>query len=550
MKSKVFVSCCLIAAAAMGQVSHVVPPDTAGVNPSSPFNSWATAATNIQQAVNAAVGQDWTNVWVSNGTYNLTSQVEIAAAMTVCSWHDGALDRAGTIINGGNLSGNPTSNRCFYIDHTNAVVAGFTITNGWAYGEGLTTGQAGGGVYVNKGMLFECSVLACKAQYLGGGVMVQSAGVVRNCLINGNTSLVAGGGARVWGGVLDNCDVVSNYSAGSGGGLSLSHACLVTNTRVKFNYSVGTAGGANLVGGLVTHSEISINSNKSHGAGMYNENALSTTAYCTVNGNVSYATAGIGGGLYMRNGAAAEHCFVASNVAGYGGGVYMDYASCRYADIIGNLGHGIGHNRGGGGLYVNNTGMVENCRIIGNISTNGAGLVLWTGSDITVRNCLIAGNVSTGNYGAVYFYQGTNSVLQNCTVVSNYAAIYGGGLYFSSSPCFVENSIIYNNTNGGGSIHSNYYISSSTPKFNYCCTAPSVGVYGAENTAADPAFIDWEAGDYRLSRLSVCVNAGSNQLWMADAFDLDAKARLDRFSGLVDMGCYEYVAHGTMLLIK
>jgi len=33
---------------------------------------------------------------------------------------------------------------------------------------------------------------------------------------------------------------------------------------------------------------------------------------------------------------------------------------------------------------------------------------------------------------------------------------------------------------------------------------------------------------------------------MNGAFDLDGHSRIDRFSGVVDMGCYEYLPAGTM----
>jgi hypothetical protein len=37
---------------------------------------------------------------------------------------------------------------------------------------------------------------------------------------------------------------------------------------------------------------------------------------------------------------------------------------------------------------------------------------------------------------------------------------------------------------------------------------------------------------------------------MLDVPDLAGRRRIDRFSGLVDMGCYEYVGAGTLLTIK
>jgi hypothetical protein len=36
---------------------------------------------------------------------------------------------------------------------------------------------------------------------------------------------------------------------------------------------------------------------------------------------------------------------------------------------------------------------------------------------------------------------------------------------------------------------------------------------------------------------------------MSGALDLDGRSRIDRFSGIVDMGCYEYLPGGSMYLI-
>jgi hypothetical protein len=58
--------------------------------------------------------------------------------------------------------------------------------------------------------------------------------------------------------------------------------------------------------------------------------------------------------------------------------------------------------------------------------------------------------------------------------------------------------------------------------------------------------VDWTSGDYHLAQGSPCINSGTNCGWMTGAFDLDGHYRLDRYSGLVDMGCYEYIPAGTM----
>lgn len=62
---------------------------------------------------------------------------------------------------------------------------------------------------------------------------------------------------------------------------------------------------------------------------------------------------------------------------------------------------------------------------------------------------------------------------------------------------------------------------------------------------ADPKFIDKDSGNWRLKPGSPCVNAGVIRAGM-QAVDIDGRRRLDKFSELLDMGCYEYVPSGVM----
>ena len=125
--------------------------------------------------------------------------------------------------------------------------------------------------------------------------------------------------------------------------------------------------------------------------------------------------------MHLVNGAAANHCIVSSNAASYGGGLYLQDGTCAYSDIIGNTGHGIGANRGGGGVYVSNTGLVENCRIMHNISTNAAGINLWDGNNIklTLSHCreCITGVMA-------YMFIEHRDCFQNSTIVSNYTDLW------------------------------------------------------------------------------------------------------------------------------
>lgn len=91
---------------------------------------------------------------------------------------------------------------------------------------------------------------------------------------------------------------------------------------------------------------------------------------------------------------------------------------------------------------------------------------------------------------------------------------------------------------------------------NNCIFATDGGSLAGVNNllATDPLFADPNPADpnYRLQRRSPCINTGTNMTWMLGigAVDLDRRPRLDAFSGLADMGCYESLAAGTLFLVR
>ncbi|MCG2659247.1 MAG: hypothetical protein L6437_03245, partial [Kiritimatiellae bacterium] len=88
----------------------------------SPYTNWADAATNIQWAVNAASAATFDTVLVSNGTYNLTNQIEITNNITV----QGLNGTNFTFINGNYPN---YTNRCVFMNA--GTLDGFTISNGF-----------------------------------------------------------------------------------------------------------------------------------------------------------------------------------------------------------------------------------------------------------------------------------------------------------------------------------------------------------------------------------------------------------------------------------
>ena len=177
--------------------------------PAPPYTNWLTAATNIQQAVDAAVAGD--EIVVTNGIYatggkavfsTMTNRVAVDKPVTVRSVNGPTV----TSIVGYQVPG--TTNgaaavRCVYLTN-GAVLAGFTLTNGAT--------QTSGDEYK------QCS---------GGGVLCESLSALRssmvsNCVLTGNSASVDGGGAR--GGTLNNCTLTGNSATTTAAGHTMARS--------------------------------------------------------------------------------------------------------------------------------------------------------------------------------------------------------------------------------------------------------------------------------------------------------------------------------------
>ena len=257
----------------------------ASANPVWPFSSWATAATNIQDAVAAAAAGG--TVWVTNGDYNIggrvvfgamTNRVAVNKPITLTSVNGPAV----TAIEGFTTNDNVSDIRCVYLTNY-AVLIGFALTNG-------ATIQ--GGDYIRE--------------WDGAGVSCEPLAVVSNCWFINNTAQGDGGG--VYGGTIFNCGFTNNYGYNGGGAMSASLTdCALANNQ---SYNGGGACDSSLTGCTLTGNFTYFESEAPDSGGGTSGCALTN---CVLTKNSSNN----GGGA---SGCTLNNCVLAGNSAGNGGG--------------------------------------------------------------------------------------------------------------------------------------------------------------------------------------------------------------------------------------
>ena len=217
--------------------------DVNNANPAPPYTGWATAAADIQSAVDAAVGGD--EIIVTNGVYSgggraigpITNRVAVDKALTVRSVNGPKV----TLIQGtGDIFLSSTHVRGAYLAD-GATLSGFTVSDGWAF-DGIF--PSGGGVWceTTNAVITNCVLAGNVAIYAGGGAY---GGTLNNCVVVSNSSVAngrgfggAGGGA--FGSRLNNCLVYGNSGGTNGGGASY---CILNNCTLSANDAL-SAGGA------------------------------------------------------------------------------------------------------------------------------------------------------------------------------------------------------------------------------------------------------------------------------------------------------------------
>jgi hypothetical protein len=246
-------------------------------NATPPYTNWATAASTIQKAVDAAGAGD--TVLVNDGIYQtdgrivfggMSNRVAITKALTVQSVHGASA----TVIQGYQVPGGPYGDgegavRCAYLGD-NAVLIGFTLTNGATRIIGaLIQEQCGAGVWCAPSAVVSNCVLAGNSAWNYGGAAYQ--GTFNNCTFNTNLAYRAGAAIYC---TLNSCLVVSNWAERLGGGVS---DCTLNRCTLSGNRGWNGGGGW---GSTFNDCILSGNFAGTGGGGDY-----STFNNCTVTGN-------------------------------------------------------------------------------------------------------------------------------------------------------------------------------------------------------------------------------------------------------------------------
>ena len=285
---RLFAAALLLATAAnaLAEVHYV---DLNSTNATPPYTNWATAATKIQDAVDAAVAGD--EIVVTNGTY-ATGGRGIPGTYFIVFVDKALCLRSASGPQFTSITGSGDA-ACAYVTD-GATLSGFSLTNGFARcvnGGGVVCASAN--AFVSNCVITHNLVYSDCGSICGGGAY---RGTLNNCTLTSNSAVTSnattyadarGGGA--YGCTLNNCALTSNSVSvtttlpldmrfAQGGGAAY---CTLNNCTLSKNLATAIAG----------HSSFA----EADGGGAY----VCTLNNCITFGNVI--------GLSLRSGA-CEDC--------------------------------------------------------------------------------------------------------------------------------------------------------------------------------------------------------------------------------------------------
>ncbi len=284
--------------------------DASCSSPTPDGESWSTAFSDIQAAVDRAWVRGGGEIWVAQGTYTSTAENVVTLrdkvhlhggfAGTETSRAERDWSTHVTAIDGENA-------RRGVLGADDATLDGFTVQNGLA-------NLGGGGMYNASASptVTNCTFSGNTAGYGGGGMFNESSSpTVVNCTFSSNSASYVGGGMRNYASsspVVRSCTFSANTAAQNGGGMyndvssspTVSHCIFLGNTAMQ------------------------------NGGGVYNSCSSPTARNCIFSGNVASQN---GGGMHNAtfSGPTLTNCTfwgnTASDQGSYSGGAISNDAS-------------------------------------------------------------------------------------------------------------------------------------------------------------------------------------------------------------------------------
>ncbi len=245
-----------------------------------------------------------------------------------------------------------------------------------------------------------------------------------------------------------------------------------------------------------------------------------------------------GGGIYcMGASPTIVDCIIQNNTASYGGGIACNQNASP--EIINVMILNNNAQDSGGGIYAeaNSMPQITGCVISANVSAgNGGGIVCYHSSSIGIVNSNIVNNTAGGDGGAVCAQWGSYPSITNCTIGNNAAAGNGGALYAAFSSVYnVTSSILWGDSAGG--IPNEISLGATGAGASVSYSDIENGWSGTGNINTDPLFAG--AGDYHLTALSPCIDAGLPAAYPPDDIDGDLRPQGAGY----DMGADEYTEY-------
>ncbi len=499
------------------------------------------------------------------------------------------------------------------VDST-AVLDGFTVSGGNAIATWFPA-NSGGGLYSDGGSptIRNCTFTGNTAGVRGGAMYtVNGAPTIDGCTFTGNSS-GWGGAMRNTNSASTILDCVfSGNSAVTSGAAAYSSDGGVTFTGCTFDGNDAGWGSALYNDGglpIIEDCTFTANTAVNSGAAVYNSSSDASLVLCTFQGN----SANWGGAIYNDTSAPnVSDCGFDNNQATYGGALVNDsivassISRTAWRDSLKPVGGnfearaipdadpfsipqrhrasrqvGQVYQRctftnntalyGGAVMTLGGTDGYVNCRFDNNVAEGDGGAMNYqAAASGSFTNCeffnnrangdpAVAGGGSPFGGGAVALFVECNVSLTNCALVNNQAGGLdptdgGGGLIVYGSTATVINSVLWNNSDVGGTDESAqvYLLELGAASVDYSCVQGGWSGGGAGNLSSDPGLSDVVAGDVHLARGSLCIDAGDNTAAELSGVtvDLDGNLRYvddpatpDTGVGappVVDLGPYEF----------